>query len=121
MIFRRSRRTSNSFQPGSDQHREALEKWSEESLSYRAFFEGGRRSLDARKALTLRRIYADIKGAVMEYSEEHGVDIVFVDDSISRIPVTTEEETQRQISARRMLYASREIDITDAIIDRMNQ
>jgi hypothetical protein len=54
-------------------------------------------------------------------AEQNQYDIVFVDDSIAALPEnTTESEMMRQISARRMLYSSPRIDITDFMIAQMN-
>jgi hypothetical protein len=44
-----------------------------------------------------------------------------VDDSINEIPTAGEEETNRQISARRMVYTSAAVDITEELIAHMNK
>ena len=55
-------------------------------------------------------------------SRANGYDIVLVDDTVAELPEdTTEAETMRQISARRMLYANPQVDISDELIVRMNQ
>ena len=52
---------------------------------------------------------------------ESGYDIVFVDDSVVEMVTGTEVEVRRQISARRMLYANPEIDLTEELVTRMNE
>jgi len=110
----------NIFEPGSEQYRKALEQYSLKSLRHRARVEADRRILGAQRALKLRQIYREIKSAVAQYAKENGIDVVFVNDSISAIPEANEQETMRQISARRMLYADEQVDLTQTIINRMN-
>ncbi|TVQ53361.1 MAG: hypothetical protein EA377_08105 [Phycisphaerales bacterium] len=102
-------------------YQETLNKLSLKGMEYRAFVEFTRRRIDVEKAVTLKRIYVSIKMAASEDAKERGYDIVFVDDSLGEIPPAGEQETTRQISARRMLYASSEIDLTDQLLERMNR
>lgn len=106
--------TSRAFQ-------ESMEKLSLKTLEYQAFVEFSRRRVDVEKAVTLKRIYVNIKMAAEQEARDRGYDIVFVDDSLGEIPPADEAETTRQISARRMLYASPEIDLTDQLLERMNR
>ncbi len=53
-------------------------------------------------------------------AEQEGYALVVVDDSIVDFQSGTEADMMRQISARRMLYASPRVDITDALIMQMN-
>jgi hypothetical protein len=50
----------------------------------------------------------------------NGYDLVLVNDSLAEIPPGTEEELNRQISARRILFANPRIDLTDELIAYMN-
>ncbi|HVP74364.1 MAG TPA: hypothetical protein VMS30_11540, partial [Phycisphaerales bacterium] len=61
-----------------------------------------------------------IRKAAEAVAMERGYKVVFVDDSIAPIPAGTSEEMTRQISARRMVYTSSDVDITDEMIKRMN-
>jgi Skp family chaperone for outer membrane proteins len=110
----------NAYPVGSDKHQEALGKLQLASLEHQAFVEFSRRKVDVEKALVLKRLYLSIKRASAVMAQEMGYDIFFVDDSRSPIPDSTEAEVRRQISARRMLFASPEIDVTDDLIARMN-
>jgi len=47
--------------------------------------------------------------------------VVFVKDYINEIRPGTEDEVERQILERRMIYVDPNIDITDELIRRMNQ
>jgi Skp family chaperone for outer membrane proteins len=106
--------------PGSQRYREILDQLSAAAREHRATTEFYKVKLDVERARAIKRIYLDIRKAVEEIAKENGYGVVFVDDSITEIPDSAEEEMRRQISARRMAYTSDELDITDALIERMN-
>lgn len=107
--------------PGGKKHNELLERLSQESGSYQAYIEFCKIKVEAEKSRVTMRIYASIKAAVTQMARENNYAAVFVDDSIAEIPLNLSvEETTRQISARRLVYTSSEIDITDPLISRMN-
>ena len=71
------------------------------------------RALESR---TLHGLYVKIRNAVRDISGSGGYDIVFVDDTVVRLPTdVSEAEMWRQISARRMLHTNPRIDITDQL------
>ncbi len=109
------------FAPGSPKYQEALEEWTLGTLRYKSFIEFGRRKIDWQKANTLKRIYQSIKTSAGALAEASGYDMIFVDDSIAQMQPGSEAEMTRQISARRMLYTSPGIDVTDELVTRMNQ
>jgi len=107
---------------GSPKHRELLEKVSMASHNLQADIEFYGMKAERDRAATMKNVYLSIRKAIETIAEENNYAIVFVDDSISEIPLgtLTPEEVNRQISARRMAYTSPEVDITDALISRMN-
>ena len=109
------------FQPGSDQAARTSEQIAELSYNLQAFTEFATRKLDVEKADALEIIYERLRVVAGDLAQENGYDIIFVDDSIAKAPTAiTEAEMMKQISARRMLYAGRVIDVSDALIARMN-
>lgn len=109
------------YLPGTERHQRALEEFQLTSLQYQAHIEFSRRKIDLEHALVLRRLYGSIKRAAAQMSAEMGYDLVLVDDSIEEIPAGTETDVRRQIAARRILFGSKEIDITKALIEQMNR
>jgi Skp family chaperone for outer membrane proteins len=87
---------------------------------YQAYLEYCKRKIEAEKGRSLKRIYLNIKNHANQLASQNGYDIVLVDDSLAEIPLGTEEETSRQISARRMLFTSTRLDITADLLERMN-
>lgn len=108
------------FSVGSEKYQEAEEQFREATVKLRSFVEFGRLKIDFRKGATLKRLYSSIKEAARLLAEREGYAVVLVDDSIVGLQSGTEADVVRQISARRMLYASPRVDITDALIMQMN-
>jgi len=108
------------LKPDTPQYQAALLQAAEAAGDYKAKVDFNRAKLDIEKARMMLYLYKQIREAARQMAQERGYAIVFVDDSKAAIPPGTEEETNRQISARRMVYTSPEIDITDELISRMN-
>lgn len=108
------------LQAGMPQHKEMMEKLAEGSHNYQAQLEFFRAKIDIDGARMMRQVYQSIRLAAEQLAKERGYTVVLVNDSISTIPPGTVEEVTRQISARRMVYASTQVDVTDELIGRMN-
>lgn len=89
---------------------------------YRAYEQYARIKVEAERAKSMRNLYARIKTAVKDFSSEQTppIDMVIIDDSIPNFEPADMAGTQRQISARRVLYANSTFDITEALLARMN-
>jgi Skp family chaperone for outer membrane proteins len=110
------------YAPGSEKQQETDERIALKSYQLQAYIEWAGRKLEAEKAHVLRELYGRVRDAIDDMARENGYDVVFVDDTVVDIQRTgSEQETMRQISARRMLYTNETIDVTQAVIDRMNQ
>ncbi|MCA9284996.1 MAG: OmpH family outer membrane protein [Phycisphaerales bacterium] len=110
----------DSFQPGSADHKRLLGEIEFEALRFNALVEFNRQKIEARRAELIRRIYGEIKESVKTLAEQNGIDAVYLDDSLPPIEPADPKGTMQQISARRMLYSSQSLDITDALISFMN-
>jgi Skp family chaperone for outer membrane proteins len=100
---------------------ETLEQeYIQKSIEYQAWIEFMRRQIDREKALVLEKVYNSVKQAVRDMAEQHGYDIVYLNDSLKPLQRGSEASIQQQISARRMLYTSPALDITEDLIQRMN-
>lgn len=108
------------LQPNTTKFRELSDKIAQQTMEYRAYIEFCKAKVDSERAKTMKRIYLDIRKAVADLARANHYSIVFVDDSVSDIPQAGEDETNRQISARRMAYTDPEIDITDLLIFQLN-
>ena len=89
---------------------------------YRAYEQYARIKVEAERAKSMRNLYARIKTAAKDFASEQTppIDMVIIDDSIPNFEPADMAGTQRQISARRVLYANSTFDITEALLTRMN-
>ncbi len=81
---------------------------------------------DIEKSLLMQDLYMRIRGAITEMAEIEGYDIVLMDDSKDPLSLNPDARASRdaqvrqQIRTKRVLYSSPAVDITDALIERMN-
>jgi Skp family chaperone for outer membrane proteins len=108
------------LQAGTPKHKELMEKLVQSTHEYKAQIDFSNMKLDIERARMMKKVYNSIRKAAEQLAVERGYSVVFVDDSISPIPPGTEQEMNRQISARRMVYTSPDADITEELISRMN-
>lgn len=109
------------FGPGTPKFVQVNQDLARETYQLQAFLDFASRKLDVHKSKELRELYRRIKATAAEYALENGYDVVFVDDSVVPLPNEgTEAETMRQISARRTLFSNPAIDVTEDVINLMN-
>ena len=89
---------------------------------YRAYEQYARLKMEAERSKSMRASYDRIKDAVASFatSQSPPIDVVLIDDSIPDFEPSDIAGTERQISARRVLYVNNSYDITDAILASMN-
>ena len=86
----------------------------------RAFQKYGTLVLEREQANDLRETYDRIRESAGTLAREQGIDIVLLNDSIPEIDLSDSARTLQQISARRILYANPVLDITEALLAKMN-
>lgn len=108
------------LQAGTPKHKELMENLVLKTHEYQAQIEFFKAKIDVERARMMKQVYMNIRKAAEQLAKERGYAIVFVDDSIAPIPPGTEEEINRQISARRMVYVNPQVSVTEELISRMN-
>lgn len=106
---------------GTPAYKAAEEAWAQLALEYRGYQEFANLKMEREKARILGDIYDKIRKGAQKLAEEQGFDYVFINDTLGQLQANTQEEMNRQISARRMLYANPEFDATDMLIALMNR
>lgn len=106
---------------GSDLQQKAIDKVSLLAHEYRGFNDWARQKIESESAFRLRQLYADLRNVIREEAEANGYDLVIVNDSLGEIRAGSEGEVTMQITSRRVLYAGGRLDITDAVIERMDR
>lgn len=108
------------LQVGTERYDQLESQYIQKSIEYQAWIEFMRRQIDREKALVLEKVYNSVKQAVRDMAVQHGYDIVYLNDSLKPLQRGSEASIQQQISARRMLFTGPSLDITDDLIQRMN-
>ena len=96
------------------------------AIRNQAWLEVSQQELDEEAALTVEELYRSIKNAVKELGASQGYDLVMVDDSntelvknrTSQMPLKVQLE--QQVAQRKFIYVDEATDITDQLIQRMN-
>ena len=95
-------------------------------LDYQAWLQFKSEQMDVERSLMLRDLFRAIQLAIGEMADAEGYDIVISDDSAQEVTVdpninaSREMQVMRQLSNRRVIYRSDVSDITEDLVERMN-
>jgi Skp family chaperone for outer membrane proteins len=96
------------------------------ALNFQAWQTISAEKVDIEAALSMQDLYRSVKLAAAQMASTSRYDLVLVDDSQGDLTMSSEsrisrmDQVRQQISARRMLYVNPTIDITEDLIQRMN-
>ena len=82
--------------------------------------------VDREESLKWRSIYRNLQREAARVAENEGYAMVMVDDTVGEITTTPgtqvplQQQVLEQITNRRLLYATKTVDISDQVIVRMN-
>jgi Skp family chaperone for outer membrane proteins len=89
---------------------------------YRAIEQYAKLKIEAERSKAMKSVYETIKSEIEDFAEAQTppIDFVLIDDTVPELEPSTADAMLKQISARRMIYATSQFDITDAVLARMN-
>jgi Skp family chaperone for outer membrane proteins len=91
-----------------------------QQIEYRSWTEMVQAQMQREVALWSERVYQDIVAATRQVAEERGYEVVlYVDEYVSAIE--NPDAIREQIRSRKVIYASDRINLTQAILERVNQ
>ena len=110
------------FEPGGEKWLQVNQDVEQTVSEFRAIEQFSKLKFEAERSKAMRTVYEAIKAEMAEFcsSQDPPIDYVLVDDTIPELEPSTADLMQKQISARRMIYANQSFDITDIILARMN-
>lgn len=108
------------YRRGSQQYEEWRQRFMKADIAHQAWAQTNKQDLDWRTKRQTRELFEKINGAVAEYAQSNNIDLVLADHQ----PTLTDEEMEKipvdQVGAlldrRRVIYASKAVDVSDAII-----
>jgi Skp family chaperone for outer membrane proteins len=108
------------YEAGSEKWEELMQEQQLEVFEYQAQVEYRNLRAAREDSKGLRRVYDHIRESAATLAKENGWDYVVVNDAAVALPEGDNVDMGIQISNRRMLYANPELDVTDILIEYMN-
>jgi Skp family chaperone for outer membrane proteins len=105
---------------------EALrDEFRRKDLDYKAWEQRSARRLDWEKSYLLEKLFQSVNAEIATVAAASGYDVVLSDDSgiepqANRRQPNAEAQLASQMRQRRILYAARTVDISQDVIDRLN-
>ncbi|MFW6060589.1 MAG: OmpH family outer membrane protein [Phycisphaeraceae bacterium] len=108
--------------PGSEAHEHKQDEYGEAVMHFQVWTRFEQRKLQVEHALQLERLYRRTREAVAKIADERGYDIVLYKEQPLELDRQNLEldQVRSQIAIRKVLYASDDADITDRVVQRMN-
>lgn len=119
-IQRMTRSLREELKPGSEDFRQRAKQVAmlEAQLAWFNESEGERIEIGLRTSLL--SIYEDIHAAIREIAGERNLDLVLTADRLPEDPPGSTGQVRQQILLQKVLYWNPRVDITDAVIERIN-
>lgn len=112
---------TGTLKPGTTEYRDKVIELRELQVSIEARFKLLNQVLSFERGAVLRDLYKKIEVAVAQIAERDGYDLVLLNDTAFAIPEEAgQDDMNRAILSRAMLYAHPSIDISDQVIRLLN-
>lgn len=105
---------------GSDDAEQAREDLLRLQIELKLQQELSQEGVDQRKAIVHRDLFNKVSDAVERLARKNSYHLVLSNDSEPPLILGTESQVQRQIAGRRVLFADGALDITDELLQMMN-
>ena len=108
------------LKPGTPEYKAQEKKWEKATVADRVFIDFTQLRIRSEHALLVEKLYHDITTAIKAYAKAHGIELVLQQEPMDT-SVATDKALMVEIRSRKVLYASREINITDPLLRIMNR
>ncbi len=120
-IDRLNQALKEQFKPGTDAFDERRKQLVTLQAELDWYTETESQKIEAGLAGALQQIYLDIQAAIREVAERRGIDIVLAADHLPPDAPPTTGQARQQIMLQKVVYWNPRVDITDAVIKRLNE
>lgn len=107
------------YPQGSEKFKQAMKKFQMAAIELQGYVQFQQMKQQRYNDEKIFELYDKIKMAARTLADEQGYDIILVNDSVVEIPENT-DNILAQISSRRVLFARQQMDVTDQLIQTMN-
>lgn len=109
------------IKPGTSEYRDKLIQLRELQVTLDARFKLLEQVLSFERGTIMRELYVKIDGAVKRIADRDGYDVVLLDDTDFKLPnEASQDDMNRAILARSVLYRHNSIDITEQVVQLLN-
>jgi len=119
-VERTSRSLQEELKPGTEEYRQRRKELALFEAELQWFVESEGKKIEQDLAGSLKLIFMDIQAIVREVALEQGIDIVLAADQIPSNDPETPTQMRQQIVLQKVLYWSPHVDLTDAVVERLN-
>lgn len=120
-IERAGKALQEELKPGTDEYRQRRKEIAMLEAELQWFVESEGQKVEKGLAESLRSIFDDIQNCVREVAEQQGVQVVLAADHIPAESPDTPNQARQTILLQKVLFWKPEVDITDAVITKLNQ
>ncbi|QDU72881.1 OmpH family outer membrane protein [Mucisphaera calidilacus] len=108
------------LEPGSPSHRSKVEEIQQATFEAENWRKWEQQKLQFQNARIIKRLYASTVDAVEDVADQNGIDLVFFREPDLQERYENPQQATAQVQLRKLLWATDDVDITDAVISRMN-
>lgn len=108
------------YEPGSANYRATVEKIQQASFEADNWLKWEQQKLQFEGARIIKRLYASAVEAVEDVAEQNGIDLVFFREGDLQERFESPQQATAQVQLRKLMWATDDVDVTDAVINRMN-
>lgn len=119
-IERTARSLEEELKPGTEDFRARRKELALLEWEHQYFVESEGQGIERGLAVSLRAIFDDIHATVKIVAEEKGIDIVLAGDRMPQETVDSGPQVRQHILLQKVLYWSPKVDLTDAVVERLN-
>jgi len=119
-IERTRRSLQEELKPGTQEFSERRKQLAMLEAEHQWFVESEGKTIERDLASSLKLIFLDIQGTVRELAQERGIDIVLSADEVPPSEPETPTQMRQQIVLQKVLFWSPSVDLTDAVVERLN-
>ncbi len=106
--------------PDSDAYKKTKAKLEKKTINLKAWRKFKQRQLRSEKALRMESLYRKVVDTIEQIAKDAGYDLVLYKDRLRSLNSQTEKQMAAKIAIRKVLYADDSLNITDRVIQTMN-
>ena len=120
-LDRANRSLQEELKPNTEEYRQRKRDIAIMEAELQWFIDNEGQKVEKGLAESLRNIFDDIQAAVREVAEEQGIEIVLAADRLPGESPDSPAQTRQMILLQKVLYWKPEVDLTEAVIARLNK